>query len=84
MLRERLKNGMKPDSPRLFVFNTCRQFIRMMPVLPRDEIDINDVDRAAEGHVGDAGVRPRDRRKNAGSAAAPGVAFPAEQGDSES
>jgi len=35
------------------VFHTCRQFIRTVPVLPRDEIDMDDVDTAAEDHVGD-------------------------------
>jgi hypothetical protein len=47
-------------------------------VLPRDEIDMDDVDSKAEDHVGEAGIRPRDERKN-GSAAASGVAFPAER-----
>ena len=44
---------MKPDGPRLFVFKTCRQFIRTVPVLPRDETDGDDVDTAAEDHVAD-------------------------------
>jgi len=52
LLRERLKNVMKPEGPRLFVFNTCRQFIRTVPVLPRDEIDMDDVDTAVEDHGG--------------------------------
>ncbi len=43
-LRDRLRNVTKPEGPRLFVFNICRQFIRTVPVLPRDEIDIDDVD----------------------------------------
>jgi hypothetical protein len=53
LLRERLKNLTKPDGPRLFVFKTCRQFIRTVPVLPGDEIDMDDVDSKAEDHVGD-------------------------------
>ncbi len=52
LLRERLKNMMKLEGPRLFGFNTCRQFIRTVPALPRDEIDRDDVDRMAEDHVG--------------------------------
>ena len=51
LLRERLKNVMKSEGPRLFVFDTCCQFIRTVPVLPRDEIDMDDVDRDAEDHV---------------------------------
>ena len=39
---------MKPEGPRLFVFNNCRQFIRTVPVLPGDEIDMEDVGSAAE------------------------------------
>jgi hypothetical protein len=81
--RERLKNVMRPDEPRLLVFDHCRQFIRAVPVLPRDEIDTDDVDSAAEDHVGEAGIRPRCERKD-GSAAARYLAFPAEQGDLES
>jgi hypothetical protein len=46
--------------------------------LPRDEIDMDDVDSAAEDQEWGAGIRPRDERKD-GSTAAPPVAFPAEQ-----
>jgi hypothetical protein len=53
LLRERLKNVLKPDGPRLFVFSQCRQFIRTVPSLPRDEVDMDDVDSRAEDHVGD-------------------------------
>jgi hypothetical protein len=44
---------MTKEGPGLFVFNTCRQFIRTVPVLPRDESKPDDVDSAAEDHVGD-------------------------------
>jgi hypothetical protein len=63
VLRELLKNVMKAEGPRLFIFDTCRQFIRTIPVLPRDEIDRDDVDSAAENHVGDAGSHPTDERE---------------------
>ena len=53
LLREWLKNVPKSDGPRLFVFNNCGQFIRTVPVLPRDELDMDDVDSTAEDHVGD-------------------------------
>jgi hypothetical protein len=43
----------KPEGPRLFVFDTCRQFIRTVPVLPRGQIDMDDVDSQAEDRVGD-------------------------------
>jgi len=51
LLRERLNNVTKPEGPRLFVFNTCRQFIRTVPALPRDEVDMDDVDSRAEDHA---------------------------------
>ncbi len=63
LLCERLKNVMKPDRPLLSVFNTCRQLIRTAPVLPRDEIDMEDVDSTARDHVGEAASRPWDERK---------------------
>ena len=37
----------------LYVFNTCRQFIRTVPMLPRDLTKTDDVDTDAEDHVGD-------------------------------
>ena len=57
---------MKPKGPRLFVFDTRQQFVRTVPVLPRDEVDIDDVDTAAEDHVGggwdsDLGRKEEDR-----------------------
>lgn len=41
------------EDPGLFVFSTCRQFIRTVPVLPRSDRDPDDVDTAAEDHVAD-------------------------------
>ena len=38
----------------LFVFSTCRQFIRTMPSLPRDPRDMEDLDTTAEDHIADA------------------------------
>jgi hypothetical protein len=63
LLRERLKDVLKPDGPWQFVFDTCRQFIRTVPVLLRDEIDMDDADSAAQDHVGEAALRPRDARR---------------------
>lgn len=43
------------ENPGLFVFDThCPQFLRTVPVLPRDEKDMDDVDTDAEDHIGDA------------------------------
>lgn len=41
------------EEPGLFVFNTCTMFIDLVPVLPRDEIDQDDVDTESEDHIGD-------------------------------
>lgn len=41
------------DLPGLYVFETCRQFIRTVPVLPRDVKNPDDVDTRAEDHCYD-------------------------------
>lgn len=41
------------EEPGLFVFDTCRHFIRTVPTLPRDQKKLDDVDTAAEDHVYD-------------------------------
>jgi hypothetical protein len=50
------KEGHAPpmEKPGLFIFNTCHQWIRTVPVLPRDKRDADDVDTDAEDHAGDA------------------------------
>jgi len=53
---EAIGNGWRhagEKGPCLFVFNQCRQFIRTVPALPPDEVDMDDVDSKAEDHVGD-------------------------------
>lgn len=41
------------EKPGLFVFNTCKMFIDLVPVLPRSETDPDDVDTDSEDHIGD-------------------------------
>ena len=53
LLRERLKNSITKEGPGLFIFNTCRHFIRTVPVLPRDKTKSDDVDTNAEDHIAD-------------------------------
>ena len=48
-----VKAGKPMEEPGLFVFDNCRQWIRTVPVLPRDERDADDVDTNAEDHTGD-------------------------------
>lgn len=55
LMRGRLQAALKSpmEEPGLFVFNTCRQFIRTVPTVPRSTIDPDDVDTHAEDHVCD-------------------------------
>lgn len=51
-LHERLRFG--PDEkPRLYVFSTCRDFIRTVPALPYSAKAVEDVDSDAEDHIYD-------------------------------
>lgn len=49
------------EHPGLFVASVCAQFLRTVPVLPRDEKDPDDVDTESEDHIADE-VRYRCRR----------------------
>lgn len=53
----RAPNGAKVPVPReapgLFVFSVCKCFIDLIPGLPRDEEDQDDVDTDAEDHIAD-------------------------------
>lgn len=58
-VRRALANAKRPEdggpreNPGLFVFRTCDQFVRTVPVLPRAEKDPDDVDSDVEDHIGD-------------------------------
>lgn len=41
------------DCPMLYVFDTCRDSIRILPTLPRDESNTEDIDTDAEDHLAD-------------------------------
>jgi len=43
----------RPEEPALYVTPNCQQFIRTVPLLPRDSRDIDDVDTTAEDHIAD-------------------------------
>jgi len=56
--RERLavpmdENGKKIGIPMLQVYENCLQFIRTIPYITMDEIDIEDVDTSCEDHIYD-------------------------------
>lgn len=41
------------EEPAMFIFSTCRQWLRTVPCLPRDPKLLDDVDTNAEDHAGD-------------------------------
>jgi hypothetical protein len=51
-LRARLTASLQSpmEDPGMFIFDTCRHWIRCVPVLPRDPIDTDDIDSSAEDH----------------------------------
>lgn len=52
------------ENPGLFVLERCEHFRRTVPVLPRDDKDLDDVDTDAEDHIGDeTRYRVRHRRR---------------------
>lgn len=55
LLRTRLEASQKQpmEDPGFFIFENCVQWIRTVPVLPRDNKDMDDVDSSAEDHTAD-------------------------------
>jgi len=57
-IRKALKATKRPpggfrETPGLFITTECPQWLRCVPVLPRDELKIDDVDDESEDHNGD-------------------------------
>ncbi|MEO8926183.1 MAG: terminase family protein [Caulobacteraceae bacterium] len=50
-MRARIAGG--EEGPMLYVFETCRDFIRTVPVLQHDAARLEDLDSAGEDHVAD-------------------------------
>lgn len=74
-LRTFMENAKRPETgvrehPGFFVFDTCKDCIDLLPVLPRDELNTDDVDTEAEDHIGD---EVRYRILNAGVGATGGT-----------
>lgn len=55
LIRQRLSEAKKHpmEKPGLFVFNTCRHFLRTVPTLARDEKKTDDIDTDSEDHIAD-------------------------------
>ena len=67
-IRKALLNALNPqrEEAGLFVLESCQDgFVRTIPVLPRDDKDLDDVDDQSEDHVGD---ETRYRLRNARTA----------------
>lgn len=41
------------EKPGMFIFNNCRDWLRTVPMLPRDTIDPEDADSDSEDHIAD-------------------------------
>lgn len=67
-MRKLLEDAQKPvprEQPGMFIFRNCHQWLDLVPVLPRDDHDLDDVDTDAEDHLGDeTRYRVRAARKN--------------------
>ena len=71
-MRKRFKNALNPqrEEAGVFILERCVQFARTVPVLPRSDKDLDDVNTDAEDHIGDeARYRIRFRRKTIESGA---------------
>jgi len=56
LIRDRLNSVISEDQnekPGMYIFDTCRDFIRTMPHIGRDKKDQDDVDTEAEDHIAD-------------------------------
>lgn len=53
MFKQSIPDGKPRELPGLFIFDNCLQFLRTVPVLPRDDKDMDDVDSSSEDHIGD-------------------------------
>lgn len=55
LMRDRFGDAKRTprEKPGLFVFADCLEFIRTVPMMPRDEKKPDDVDTSSEDHIGD-------------------------------
>jgi hypothetical protein len=50
LVRGRMQNAVTKEGPALYVCDNCVAWLSIVPVLPRDEEDLDDVDSDAEDH----------------------------------
>lgn len=54
LFRDRLKSSIKGEGPGVYFFRNCKATLQLIPCLPRDESDPDDIDTASEDHIWDA------------------------------
>ena len=62
LIIQKLKNAVTKEGPGLYFFDNCIHSKRLIPVTPRDEKDMDDIDTEFEDHLQDA-LRYRIRKK---------------------
>ena len=65
-IRKLLKSAtaLPREHPAIYIADRCHQFKRTVPTLPRDDLDLDDISKEAEDHIGDeTRYRVRFRRK---------------------
>jgi hypothetical protein len=75
LTRERMKNAIKKEGPAIYLMSNCKASINLLPILPRDEKILDDVDTEAEDHTYDM-TRYRVLKGNSKAAAKIPVTFP--------
>jgi len=50
LIRDRLEASKRREGPGIYIMDNCRAAIGTIPILPRDEIKVDDVDTEAEDH----------------------------------
>jgi hypothetical protein len=53
IFRDRLQASIRGEDPGVYFFDNCRAAISTIPVLPRDDVNIDDIDTEAEDHCWD-------------------------------
>lgn len=53
LMRERLRNAKTKEGPAIYFMDNCIASITILPILPRDEVNLDDVDTTAEDHPWD-------------------------------
>lgn len=53
LVRDRLENALSGEGPAIYFMEHCREAISLLPTLPRDPNDLDDVDTDSEDHIWD-------------------------------